>query len=81
MAWLDTGRVPGDWAYVALRGALLAVLKHNAGNPNAPIRDILCPDFFAVPLLPSSPSSALSPYRHSLSLIASCAEKGPLDLT
>lgn len=39
MAWLDPGYVPQDYAYTALRAALISVLRHNAANPNNPIRN------------------------------------------
>lgn len=48
MAWLDAGDIPEDYAYVAIRAALLTVLRHNAGHADSPIRSLLCPDLGGV---------------------------------
>lgn len=47
MAWLDPGHVPIDFSYNALRAALLAVLRHNAGA-KVTVNTVLCPDFISV---------------------------------
>jgi hypothetical protein len=50
LSWLDPIYVPPDFAYTSFRGALLAVLRHNANvkNQSYSIASILCPDLFAI---------------------------------
>eukprot|EP01130_Rhizamoeba_saxonica_P011824 TRINITY_DN4929_c0_g2_i1.p1 TRINITY_DN4929_c0_g2~~TRINITY_DN4929_c0_g2_i1.p1 ORF type:complete len:1295 (-),score=275.79 TRINITY_DN4929_c0_g2_i1:35-3886(-) len=46
--WLDPGKIPLDYAYIAMRAALLRILHHNASGPKHVINNIYCPDFYAL---------------------------------